>query len=188
MSFIPEFHLGLWNAWLFITPYLLVSYGLSFLICDKKAALFIAPDYTDTEKKIVFLYTTIMFLLIMYSIFLPLKEPGTVWFYAGIIVYIPGFILVLWSTISFAVHPVTEPLTGNIYRFSRNPMYLGFLLIYLGTGLAAASWIYLLFGLVSGALAHFSLIPPEEKMCLKKYGEKYQTYMEKTQKWFGLPG
>jgi protein-S-isoprenylcysteine O-methyltransferase Ste14 len=85
--------------------------------------------------------------------------------------FIPEFYLSLWNA-----------------RLSRNPMYLGFLLIYLCTGLAAASWIYLLFGLVSGTLAHFFLIPPEEKMCLKKYGEKYQTYMEKTQKWFGLPG
>ena len=52
MSLVPTFPIGLWNAWLFMVPYLLVTYGLSFLIVDRKAALFIFPDYTDTERGI----------------------------------------------------------------------------------------------------------------------------------------
>ncbi len=50
MSLIPAFEIGIWNAWILILPYLLVNFGLSFLLVDRKSALWLSPSYTRLEK------------------------------------------------------------------------------------------------------------------------------------------
>ena len=91
------------------------------------------------------------------------------------------------ATLNFAATPVDKPNTKGIYRLSRNPMYFGFLLIYIGTGIACASWIFLLIALISFLALHYVLTGPEERLCIKKFGNTYQEYMDKTPKWIGLP-
>ena len=66
-------------------------------------------------------------------------------------------------------------------------MYFGFLLIYIGVGIAYASWIFLLIALVYFLALHYVLLTPEERLCLEKFGSTYQEYMDKTPKWIGLP-
>jgi protein-S-isoprenylcysteine O-methyltransferase Ste14 len=185
MSLLPTFQIGVLNAWLFIVPYLLVTYGLSFIVVDRKAALFIWPEYTDTEKKVMPISMSILFLLIIYSIFLPLKI-FSMWFYVGLVIYLLGMLFVLLATFGFSNTSIDKPVTAGVFRYSRNPMYLGFFLIYVGTGIASASWLVLVFVLVIAVLQNYYMIPPEERMCLKKYGENYQVYMDKTPKWIGI--
>ena len=43
---------------------------------------------------------------------------------------------------------VDMPVTGGVYWISRNPMYLGQFLVYLGMGIACASWIVLLLAVI----------------------------------------
>ena len=83
-------------------------------------------------------------------------------------------------------NPVDKPNTKGIYRLSRNPMYFGFLLTYIGVGIACASWIFLLVALISLLALHYVLIGPEERLCLEKFGITYQEYMDKTPKWIGV--
>lgn len=128
----------------------------------------------------------LLLLLIVYSIFLPLKL-GTMWFYVGMVIYLLGMLLVLLATFGFANTSTDEPVTKGVFSYSRNPMYLGFFLIYVGTALAAASWLFLVLGLAIAILQNYFMIPPEERMCLEKFGDSYQAYMDKTPKWIGLP-
>ncbi len=76
---------------------------------------------------------------------------------------------------------VDKPNTQGIYCLSRNPMYFGFLLTYIGVGIACASWIFLLVALISFLALHYVLIGPEERLCLEKFGITYQEYMDRTQ-------
>lgn len=80
MSSIPAFEIGLWNAWLFILPFLLMSYGLSYLIVSREAALFIWPQYNKQEKRLMGIMMVTLAASWIYSVFVPLKL-GTVWFY-----------------------------------------------------------------------------------------------------------
>lgn len=187
MSLTPTFQIGFWNAWLFMVPYLLVTYGLSSAVVDRKAALFFRPDYTEAEKQVLQVTMTVVVLLVIYSIFLPLKL-GTLWFYGGLAIYLAGLLLVVLATLGFANAPADAPVTEGVFRYSRNPLYFGFFLIYVGTGVASASLVILVFALIIAALQHYFLIPPEERMCLQKFGESYREYMDKTPKWIGLPG
>ena len=186
MSYLPTIQLGFLNAWLFIVPYLFVTYGLTFLVVDRNAALFAWPEYTDTEKRVMPISMSVLLLLIIYSIFLPLKL-GTIWFYIGLVIYLLGMLFVLFATFGFSSTSTDKPVTIWVFRYSRNSMYFGFFLIYVGTGIATASWLVIVFALIIAVLQNSFMIPPEERMCLKKFGKSYQMYMDKTPKWIGLP-
>jgi protein-S-isoprenylcysteine O-methyltransferase Ste14 len=79
----------------------------------------------------------------------------------------------------------TEPFVAvGPYRYSRNPMYLGVVLIVFGAGLLTASPLLLLW---SGALLAwywFVLIPFEERELLALFGEGYAHYRAKVPKFF----
>lgn len=73
--------------------------------------------------------------------------------------------------------------TQGIYRFSRNPMYLG-----LASLLSAwAFWLGNAFALlvVWGFIAYLTRfqIEPEERILEQKFGENYREYKQKTPRW-----
>jgi len=82
--------------------------------------------------------------------------------------------------------PINRPATEGLYRISRNPIYFGTFLMFIGIGIACASWLFLLLIIVFIALYDI-LIAPEERWCLEKYGDTYREYMNRTPKWIGSP-
>jgi len=185
MSLIPAFEISVWNAWVLILPFALVGYGLSFSIVSKKAGLRLSPQYNKKEKA---LSTAVMvgdFACYGYAIFLPLKL-ATAWFYVGFPIYLVGMVFFTLTIVSFVKPPVDKPVTKGIYRISRNPGYLGFILIYISIGIACSSWVFLLIAIVYIILMNI-LVVPEERMCLEKYGEAYREYMKRTPRWIGIP-
>ena len=184
MSLIPAFQIGLWNTWIFILPFLLINYGLTSLIA-KDSALFIWPQYNKKEKNFLTILMVTIFASFIYTIFLPLKL-STAWFYAGLFIYLVGMIFLTVAVVNFATTPADKPVTKGVFCISRNPMYVGWFLIYIGIGIACASWIFLLIAMVFIILQHI-LVITEERMCLEKFGNEYREYMTKTPKWIGIP-
>ena len=82
--------------------------------------------------------------------------------------------------------PLDKPATEGLYRISRNPIYLGTYLIFIGIGITCASWLLLLLIAVVIILQHV-VTGAEERWCLDKYGDAYQEYMNRTPKWIGIP-
>ena len=80
-----------------------------------------------------------------------------------------------------ATHLVTE----GVFRFSRNPMYLGLLLILIGWALwlgSASPWIIPpLFVLAINSLQ----IIPEERILGRLFGSEYQAYRQRVARWMG---
>ncbi|GAB4184382.1 MAG: isoprenylcysteine carboxylmethyltransferase family protein [Wenzhouxiangellaceae bacterium] len=74
-------------------------------------------------------------------------------------------------------------VTGGIYRFSRNPMYLGFLLI------LTACALYLQNLLCFAALPVFIVamtrlqIVPEERALRQRFGDRYREYQQRVRRW-----
>ena len=186
MSAIPAFEIGVWNAWIFILPFLLVTYGISYLIVNRKSALFSWPEYNKQEKPLLGIMMVCWIASWIYSIFVPLKL-GTPWFYVGLPIYLVGLIFAALATLTFAKTSSDKPNTEGIYRISRHPMYLGFVLIYLGVGIASASWVYLLVLLMVLGMYIPVLAIPEERLCLEKFGDAYREYMNRTPRWIGTP-
>jgi protein-S-isoprenylcysteine O-methyltransferase Ste14 len=79
--------------------------------------------------------------------------------------------------------PSTALVIEGPYRFTRNPIYLGFLLIYLGLSLLGGTlWGVIaapfLIWTVNHAVIHF-----EEKYLVEKFGESYRQYMSRVRQW-----
>ncbi len=186
MSLIPAFEIGLWNAWLFILPFLLMTYGLSYLIVSREAVLFIWPQYNKQEKRLLGIMMVTLVASWIYSVFVPLKL-GTVWFYTALPIYLVGLIVVTLAILNFATTPLDRPNTQGVYSISRHPMYFGELLVLIGVGVACISWIYLLVAIMFLILQINILAVPEERMCSEKYGNIYREYMKRTPKIIGIP-
>jgi len=181
MPLIPAFDIGVWNAWilmLLIFLYILLSVQI-FKDVGKKIA------HGEEEKKFSIFVALFFFILLIYSIFLPLKL-GTIWFYTGLAVYLLGLIVLTIALANIAATPLGEPFTKGVYRYSRNPLSLGMLFTFLGVGVASASWLYLLLSAIIMVITHFMVVI-EERSCLNKFGNAYQEYMNKTPKWIGIP-
>jgi protein-S-isoprenylcysteine O-methyltransferase Ste14 len=187
MSIIPVFELGLWNAWIFM---LLVLLPLPLVILFhksvfKKSDSIPASFYTRTEYKILIFSKIIMFSVFIYSIFLPLQL-GTIWFYIGLSIYLLGLILQTIAWVNVATSPVDKPITKGLYRYSRHPMYVNLPLIFIGTSIASASWLFLLLSIIL-IITHLYNGIAEERVCLKAYGNAYSEYMNRTPRWMGIP-
>ena len=189
MSKTLAFEIGIWNAWIFIVPYLIVSLGLPFLLAafkNRKSTFCAFPSHTRLERIYLILFYVIYGGLSVYSVFLPLAT-GTFWLYVGIAIYLLGWAFLVSATLTFTVTPVDRPNTTGIYRTSRHPWYLGLFFICFGTGIASASWVYLLGALLLLAPIRNVLMIPEERECLERFGKSYREYMNRTPRWIGIP-
>lgn len=79
--------------------------------------------------------------------------------------------------------PTTAIVTGGIYRYTRNPLYLALLSVYAAVALLANSlwpfalWSVLLPVLVTGIVAR------EERYLEAKFGEPYLAYTARVRRW-----
>ncbi len=78
---------------------------------------------------------------------------------------------------------VTVLVTGGIYRYTRNPMYLGMLAVLLGCALTVgASWA-LLVPPIFAAVVELRFIRPEEAMLRGLFPQDYPAYCERVRRW-----
>jgi len=187
MDPIPVFELGLWNAWIFMVSIILTSFPSLFIKKDTLAKIETGDTKTRTEKIVSLTTHTILLpFTLIYSLFLPLKL-NTLWFFIGLPICLIGLFILLLASINFATTSVeNEPVTKGIYRFSRNPLYFGSFIVFLGIGITCASWIFLLCALIFIILWHITL-PWEEQDLINYYGDAYREYMKITPKWIGIP-
>jgi len=188
--FLIAFELGLWNAWIFMIYVALSNFLPSVLagnVIDKEVLKKLGADrpLSDNEKKLLNVYSLLFFVMVAYSIFLPLRL-DTVWFYAGFLIYLLGVIVETMAMLNFFTTAVNEPVNKGIYRFSRNPMYVGMFLIFLGTSIACVSLFFLLLTATFTIMSHVVVVY-EERFCIQKYGDLYQEYLNRIPRWLGIP-
>jgi protein-S-isoprenylcysteine O-methyltransferase Ste14 len=184
MSVIPEFELGLWNAWIFMVPSLLLML-LWLLVMTKKRAPAAGMRLSKTKLSFCLFSKLVYFAAVMYSVFLPL-ELGAIWFYVGFPITLVGLVGSMVTVVNWASTPAGELVTRGLYCFSRHPGYVTEVLVLLGVSIASASWVFLLFPVIVGVGAVY-FIRMEEAQCIGHYGNAYREYMERTPRWIGMP-
>lgn len=182
MSLVPEFEIGVFNAWLGTVPALLVSFIAMFVNKDAGKRLVDTSWYSKKEKRLIFPSMIFSYGLALYSIAVPLKL-GTVWFYTGLIIYVMGIIPLIMAYHNYATTPLNEPIVKGIYRKSRNPIYFFTSIMFLGAIIASASWLMLVLAILYSIVGHY-IILAEERYCLREYGESYNKYMNQTPRYF----
>ena len=74
-------------------------------------------------------------------------------------------------------------VTGGVYRFSRNPMYLGMLLILVGWAAALMSPAALGVSVVFVPYMDRFQIRPEERVLSALLGQRYRDYLSEVRRW-----
>jgi protein-S-isoprenylcysteine O-methyltransferase Ste14 len=109
-----------------------------------------------------------------------------------------GWVLVLvfvgwngWALALFGRHrtgllpgqPTAAMIEEGPYRLSRNPLYVGLLVLYLGVALLLPSvWAIVLFP-VAVALLLWGAILPEERFLHERFGAPYDAYTRRVRRW-----
>ena len=188
MSLVPAFEMGVWNAWIFMMwPWVaMLAVRLVGLDVYRRASGLSSEMKTSRRYRVVsYVSMVVETMAVAYSIFLPLKL-GTIWFYAGLAIFLTGLVVLTAATVNFATTPMDVPITRGIYHYSRHPLYLASLLIYFSVGIASASWVFLLVFVVQLVSIRIAAVG-EERYCLEKYGDAYREYIDGTSRWLGLP-
>jgi protein-S-isoprenylcysteine O-methyltransferase Ste14 len=185
MSFIPAFELGLWNAWIFVLPILVIMFSDMKVTSVRESGK--AGDFklTKNENRLTYVVFLPMIGSFIYAIFLPLQL-GTLWLYSGLLVYLFGIAFTIVTIQNFATSAKDKVITKGLYHYTRNPMYIGLVLIQTGLGIACASWLYLLLTVALMILLNANL-SAEERYCLYRFGDDYQKYKNRTPRWIGIP-
>lgn len=110
----------------------------------------------------------------------------TVWMVLAGILFTVGFIWIIWSVreVGKTGLAASESLIiSGPYRFSRNPMYLSWLLISLGVFLVNRSIWLLALSILGFLLTHFLVILREEKNLEEEFGEQFEAYCQKVRRY-----
>ena len=125
----------------------------------------------------------------MHSLAIPLLPIGMQW--PGLILMNFSLILALWATFSMRqartninpLLPTTPLVTSGPYRFSRNPLSVSLVVLYLGLALRIDTlWPFLLLLPLLIAL-HFGVIHREERYLERKFGDTYRNYCSAVRRW-----
>jgi protein-S-isoprenylcysteine O-methyltransferase Ste14 len=110
---------------------------------------------------------------------------------AGIVLVVAGVLVArsaarsMWAanTSMIPVRPTTAIVSDGVYRFTRNPMYVSLVAIYVGIALLIrAPWAFLLLPLVILAVDRL-VIAKEERYLETKFGEPYLAYKNRVRRW-----
>ncbi len=168
------------NGFLLLIPFLLIRFGvLSHLdrAAVKRAAFFapmveIAPLIYQLSNAAIF--------IVLFFLKVPIDFSWQFW--SGTLFYLLGMVLCAASVIDFAAPSGVGLNKNGLYRFSRNPMYLSYFLLFMGCALLTHS--VLLGGIVIiFQLSSHWIILSEERWCIGKFGDAYRQYMKKVRRY-----
>ncbi len=111
--------------------------------------------------------------------------------YLGILISAAGLLMLVIASNRFKkaktnIHTFKNPdtlVTSGLFAISRNPMYLGFTLLLLGTALLANALAALLVVIFFFVVANLWYIPFEEKAAKERFGDEYEHYKKRVRRW-----
>lgn len=110
---------------------------------------------------------------------------------AGVVLIALALGLAFWGEHTFKRHntdvrpwkPTSRIVETGPFAYVRNPIYVGFVLVLIGVGFAAAlEWALILAPVLWIAL-HFLVVRREEDYLTRKFGGVYTAYLTKVRRW-----
>jgi protein-S-isoprenylcysteine O-methyltransferase Ste14 len=111
----------------------------------------------------------------------------------GIILVAVGVTFIVLARRELAEHgqpaepgrPTSRIVSSGVFSISRNPLYLGIVIMVIGIALAFnVLWVIILL-LPAVVLCHYVLIFPEERYLSARLGEEYKAYTLSVYRWLG---
>lgn len=137
------------------------------------------------------LIAVIFYALVVRYLNFGMKIPTTLVLVIALTFVATGIFMGLWSkqvikNFKTTLNPYGKPavlITSGPFKFSRNPMYLSYLLVALGFAIYSESWI----GFIGSALyfiyLNFGIIPMEEVRLKESFLKSYEVYMGRVRRW-----
>ena len=113
------------------------------------------------------------------------------WRWLGVIPCVLGIALVATGRKAMVNHGTnvnpTQPTTAIVatgpFRFTRNPLYLGLTLTYIGLSLLLNTWWSLFLLVPVWLVMHFLVVRREEAYLTRKFGETYLAYRSRVRRY-----
>ena len=112
--------------------------------------------------------------------------------YLAFPLWLMGSIILLWSFWDFLIKgrgtpaptdPPKELVATGFYRYIRNPMYVGVLLILIGHFLWFEFWLLLAYTALAFITTHLFVTFYEEPTLKRKFGASYEDYLQRVPRW-----
>lgn len=173
------------NLWLYYGISYAIAYSTQVWANHKRGEPFDDPEFLFADKKRVVIALIWLFGGLAISFFVPVNY--NLLFYIGFPIYVIGLIIGEIALYSFAKKKGLT--TSRIHHFSRNPIYVGTTIMYLGLtlmGWSESIWsiIFLIYFIITIPYFHWTVIL-EESFLIKKYGDAYRQYLNSTPRYLG---
>ncbi len=185
MTILPDFLIGILNGWL---PLVLYLGGFLLMMAafsrQARARLFEDPKYgmPASARLVRLLGQVAMFAYIGMMVFTPLRL-STPAFPVGVLIYAGGYGVVMAALHCFRHTPADQAVVAGPYRLSRNPQWVGLVLVLVGAAVMTGVLLYLGIILVVAIIYHLVILA-EEKACLEQYGDSFRAYMTGVPRYF----
>ena len=112
--------------------------------------------------------------------------------YLGTPLFLIGLFVLLHCIIRFAavgrgtlspIDPTKKLVTSGIYRYSRNPMYLGVLMTLMGEAVFFRSYHLGIYLLIMALIFNFFILLVEEPRLHEDFGDEYSHYCNRVRRW-----
>ena len=109
----------------------------------------------------------------------------------GAVIGLVGFILAAMGAVRFRAagtnvqtsRPAEALVRSGPYRFSRNPIYVGLVLVHAAVGIGFDNAWTLALTAVFAAVLHVGVIRREEAYLAARFGQAYRDYCARTRRW-----
>lgn len=149
------------------------------------------PDYPQVKVKPPYIYASALVCGFVLEYIFPsviMSRPEHVWLGVPLLVAGVGIVALAMRIFKDAGTPIEidkaslKVVDNGLYRYSRNPVYIGLSLLYGGIGLTLNSvWILIL--LMPVLLYIRVVVAAEESYLTRKFGDVYLDYVAKVRRW-----
>lgn len=112
--------------------------------------------------------------------------------YIAFFIFTIGLAIMLTCIISFAIqgkgtlspaNPTKKLVIKGLYKYSRNPMYVGVMLILIGEALFFGSVYLWIYGVFVFTAFHVFILKKEEPRLRRDFGAEYDRYRKTVRRW-----
>lgn len=116
-----------------------------------------------------------------------IRTLGIVFSTVGTLVFIVSIITMKdsWRA-GISINESTKLVTTGIYKYSRNPAFVGFDLLFIGVLITFFSWPLYIFTLITIVFFHLQIVNVEEDFLIATFKDEYVEYMKHTPRYFGI--
>jgi protein-S-isoprenylcysteine O-methyltransferase Ste14 len=112
--------------------------------------------------------------------------------YTGIFLFVIGFLIMMNCILNFAIHgkgtlspadPTKQLVIAGLYKYSRNPMYVGVILMLIGEAFFFQSGRLCIYSILIFLVFHLFIVFFEEPRLKKDFGAEYDQFCNKVRRW-----